>query len=73
MKQIRDANTCTLKSDKEHKLQGVRHSSELGLRSMDFRAPESLIFPALEAYRDGAKLNYVHPPTVLSKIFGRSV
>ena len=26
-----------------------------------------------EAYRDGAKFNYIHPPMVLSKIFDRSI
>ena len=29
--------------------------------------------PAVEACRNGAKLNYVHPPMVLSKIFDRSI
>ena len=29
--------------------------------------------PAAEAYRNGAKLNYVHPSLVLSKIFDRSI
>ena len=29
------------------RLRGAQCSPELGLRSMDFRAPENLIFPAL--------------------------
>ena len=28
---------------------------------------------AAEAYKNGAKLNYVHPPMVLSKISDRSI
>ena len=38
------------KMTRSTKLWGAQRSPELGLRNMDFRAPENLIFPALQSF-----------------------
>ena len=38
------------KMTRSTKLQGAQRSPELGLRNTDFRAPENLIFPALQSF-----------------------
>ena len=38
------------------RLRGARCSPELGLRSMDFRAPENLIFPALAQTQESQEI-----------------
>ena len=42
-----EANTCSPNVTKSTKLQGAQRAPELVLRSMKFRSPENLIFPAL--------------------------
>ena len=43
----------------------------LKLQHLSFKMKKKL--PAAEAYRNGAKLNYVHPRMVLAKVFKRSI
>ena len=49
MRRARVPSTVT----RSTKLRGAQCSSELGLRSTDFREPENLIFPALHTRNNG--------------------